>query len=228
MALKWFKKKQAEKVESSEALTEKPPLTVDDGLTGESPAGTKKDIGVPGTSDAPDAADAPDAMDQTRVGIGEKAALPTREMETGEDADVIGTDGSQRQKGFFKRLKKGLTKTREFLNTDIEDLFRGGRKLDEAMLEDLEELLITSDIGVQTTMDIIERISKKPYQIKDAADLKTLLKEEISAIIDTFAPRPKRPRRDPMSSWSSVSTVWEKPQPSVSLPHDMPSLERKC
>ena len=53
--------------------------------------------------------------------------------------------------GFFKRLKQGLAKTREILTTDIDQLFTGNRKVDDNLLEELEELLITSDIGVQTT-----------------------------------------------------------------------------
>ena len=53
--------------------------------------------------------------------------------------------------GFLKRLKQGLSKTREILTTDIDRLFTGNRKVDDNLLEELEELLITSDIGVQTT-----------------------------------------------------------------------------
>ena len=55
--------------------------------------------------------------------------------------------GSKKPSGFFSRLKRGLSKTREILTTDINDLFSGNRKIDEELLEDLEELLITSDIG---------------------------------------------------------------------------------
>ncbi|HAO23065.1 MAG TPA: signal recognition particle-docking protein FtsY, partial [Desulfobacteraceae bacterium] len=54
--------------------------------------------------------------------------------------------------GWLDRLKNGLAKTREILNTDIEDLFKGGQKLDGSTLEQLEEILITADVGVQTTM----------------------------------------------------------------------------
>ena len=60
--------------------------------------------------------------------------------------------------GIYKRLKNGLSKTRKILSTDIDELFAGNRKIDEELLEELEELLITSDIGVQTTMDLIQGI----------------------------------------------------------------------
>ena len=89
---------------------------------------------------------------------------------------------------FFERLKKGLSKTREILSTDIDELFTGKREIDESLLEELEELLITSDIGVQTSMDLIQRISKKSSKISDANQLKNTLKEEILLLLDLQTP----------------------------------------
>jgi len=86
--------------------------------------------------------------------------------------------------GFFSRIKQGLSKTREILTTDIDDLFTGKRKLDEDMLEELEELLITADIGVQASMDILENISRQSFNISGAAQLKDILKKEILALFD--------------------------------------------
>jgi fused signal recognition particle receptor len=99
----------------------------------------------------------------------------------------------------MSRLRRGLTKTRDFLNTDIEDLFSGKRQIDDDLLEELEELLITADIGVQTTMDLMDAISRKASKIASPEDLKAILKEEIMAIVDTAPaidhsgapPRPK-------------------------------------
>jgi len=93
----------------------------------------------------------------------------------------------QKEKGFFKRLKNGLSKTRQILTTDIDDLFTGKRKLDDDLLEELEELLITSDIGVSTAMDLIETIAKKSSSIQDAAQLKEFLKKEILKTMGTVA-----------------------------------------
>jgi fused signal recognition particle receptor len=101
------------------------------------------------------------------------------------------------KKGFFNRLKRGLSKTREILTTDIDDLFSGNRKLDDELLEELEELLITSDIGVSTAMDIMDSIVKKASEIKGAQDLKQVLKNEIAGIMGHVAPamdtRPEKP-----------------------------------
>ena len=92
--------------------------------------------------------------------------------------------------GFFKRLKKGLTKTREILTTDIDQLFTGNRKVDDNLLEELEELLITSDIGVQTSMGLIESISKKTAKISGPDQLKDALKEEIFSILNKHSQVP--------------------------------------
>jgi len=85
---------------------------------------------------------------------------------------------------FLSRLKQGLSRTRKILTTDIDELFTGNRKIDDELLEELEELLITSDIGVQTSMDLINNISRKSWEIADAEQLKAALKEEILSLLD--------------------------------------------
>lgn len=97
-----------------------------------------------------------------------------------EDQSNVGKPGPT---GFFSRLKKSLSKTRTVLNTDIEDLFTGKKNVDEDLLEELEELLITSDIGVQTSMDLIERISKQSAAISGADQLTSILKDEIRLLL---------------------------------------------
>jgi fused signal recognition particle receptor len=96
----------------------------------------------------------------------------------------IDPTASKKPSGFFKRLKSGLSKTRKILSTDINELFAGNRKIDDELLEDLEELLITSDIGVQTTMDLIQGISVKSSEITGPDQLKTILKEKILDLLN--------------------------------------------
>jgi len=86
---------------------------------------------------------------------------------------------SQPRSTFLERLRKGLSKTRTILTTDIDELFTGSQPLDDDMLERLEELLITSDIGVQTSVELIERISGAAGDVTTAGQLKSLLKQEI-------------------------------------------------
>jgi len=97
--------------------------------------------------------------------------------------------------GYFRRLKNRLSRTRKNLSDGLDKIFAGKKKIDEAVFEDLEELLITSDIGVQTTMALIERISKA--KVKDADELKAVLKEEIMALLGSEAPVAQAPESTP-------------------------------
>ena len=96
---------------------------------------------------------------------------------------------SSEKTSFFERLKKGLSKTREILSTDIDELFTGKSGIDDSLLEELEELLITSDIGVQLSMDLIQNISKKSSKISDANQLKNALKEEMVSLLNLQIPK---------------------------------------
>jgi fused signal recognition particle receptor len=81
----------------------------------------------------------------------------------------------------FDRLKEGLTKTREQLFGKVQKLLLGKSKIDEGMLENLEEILISADVGVGTTMKIIEGIKERVKRDKyeDSQQLDRLLREEI-------------------------------------------------
>ncbi|MBI9083430.1 MAG: signal recognition particle-docking protein FtsY [Desulfobacterales bacterium] len=136
-----------------------------------------------------------DALKAAQVpGFGESSEKPSSdgsdERQTVEDIsdDVPGdTEMKKEPGGFFNRLKKGLSKTRRILTTDIDDLFAGGRQLDGDLIEELEELLITADVGVRTTANLLERIAKRG-SIATADEFKAALKEEMLAIIDQPAP----------------------------------------
>ncbi len=95
--------------------------------------------------------------------------------------------------GVLGRLRKGLSKTRAVLTTDIEDLLPGGKKLDEQTLEELEEMLITADVGVETSMAIIEGLERQKAGITGGKSLKAALKSEILSYFPepaaTTAPR---------------------------------------
>ncbi len=80
---------------------------------------------------------------------------------------------------FIIRLKKGLLKTRKILTDDLETIFKGKGYLDRSVIDRLEELLITSDVGVDTTMDLINKISVVKSSISNYSDLRKALKKEI-------------------------------------------------
>ena len=81
--------------------------------------------------------------------------------------------------GFFDKLKSGLGKTRDSINDKINSVFSNFRKVDEELLEELEEILIMSDIGVETSTEIISRLRDriKLEKISDEEGVKTALKE---------------------------------------------------
>ena len=87
----------------------------------------------------------------------------------------------EKKKGFFSRLKEGLTKTRENLVKGIDSVFSGFSSIDEDFYEELEEILIMGDLGVKATMEIMENLKKevKEKHIKEPADCKELLIENI-------------------------------------------------
>ena len=86
--------------------------------------------------------------------------------------------------GFFRRLKTGLSKTRKSLSGGLEKIFIGKGTVDDDLLESLEELLITSDVGVQTTMTLIDRVSDNANRIGNSDQLKEVLKEEVLSFFD--------------------------------------------
>ncbi|MGB0733899.1 MAG: signal recognition particle-docking protein FtsY [Pontibacterium sp.] len=88
-------------------------------------------------------------------------------------------------KGFFTRIKKGLTRTKEGLTKQLGNLFLGAKEIDEDLLEEIETLLLMSDVGVEATTDIIERLTDRVErkQLADAQALQVALKEELGALL---------------------------------------------
>jgi fused signal recognition particle receptor len=102
------------------------------------------------------------------------------------DEPVDDTTAARESIGYFKRLKNRLSRTRQNFSGGFDKVFAGKKKIDEDALEELEELLITSDIGVQTTMALMERIANA--KVADAVEVKQILKDEILSILGTRPP----------------------------------------
>ncbi len=85
------------------------------------------------------------------------------------------------EEGFFKRLISGLTKTRDNIVNSMDSIFSGFSNIDEDFYEELEEVLIMGDLGVQATYDILDDLKKKVKErhIKQPADCRELLIESI-------------------------------------------------
>jgi len=92
--------------------------------------------------------------------------------------------------GFFDKLKQGLGKTRESLNEKINGVFSSFRKVDEDLLENLEEVLIMSDIGVDTSLSIIQKLREKikKENLTEEAQVKIALKQIMKETLDIAEP----------------------------------------
>lgn len=91
--------------------------------------------------------------------------------------------------GFFERLKQGLSKTSESLVGRIDRLVLGRKQIDADTLEELEEILITADIGVTTSVELIRTLEQrlKRNELQDGEALRSALKEEILVRLERFS-----------------------------------------
>ena len=87
------------------------------------------------------------------------------------------------------RFSKAIAKTRDSINGRLDTIFEGRKQIDESLLDELEEMLISTDIGVQTTMQTLEAIRKgvSRQEISDIAALKSVMRNELLAILKEAA-----------------------------------------
>jgi fused signal recognition particle receptor len=127
--------------------------------------------------------------------LGDPSATAT-DTSPDPETDAGPLSGSEQEKaGYFKRLRKRLSRTRKSLSSGFDRAFAGKKKIDDDVLEELEELLITSDIGVQTTMELMQRLSKA--KLADVGEVKQVLKDEIISILGSQSPVPDRAQTKP-------------------------------
>ena len=95
------------------------------------------------------------------------------------------TEPDNRKPGLFDRMKQAVSRTRETLSSKIEGLAALTRSVDESDLEDLETALLTSDLGVQTTTDILAALRERALRkaIEGGTELRDLMKEQLVAIL---------------------------------------------
>ena len=122
----------------------------------------------------------------------EKSAVSSEE----EQAPVTALPQEKPSAGLFSKLKSGLAKTRTVLNTDVTELFSSAKHIDEELFEELEERLILSDLGMDITMEMMERIRKKSRGLSTADQLRQVLKDELFTLFYTEE-TPKKPWNKP-------------------------------
>ena len=90
------------------------------------------------------------------------------------------------EENFMRRFRRAVAATRENLVTRIEDVVKGQKEIDASTLDELEEALIGADIGVQTTMEIIEDVRRQVNRqsLKDVDELKRVIKQHLIDILE--------------------------------------------
>ncbi|ARU54449.1 signal recognition particle-docking protein FtsY [Oleiphilus messinensis] len=123
---------------------------------------------------------------KTEDGATEDAAAEVIELKP-QDSQVPETVEKTLEEGvsLFARMKQGLSKTRANLSDNLTSLFLGAKSIDDDLLEEIETLLLTADVGMEATSDIIKVITEKldRNQLTDAEMLYDLLKEELAGLL---------------------------------------------
>ena len=185
LTLSWFRKNKNKKEKpGDEAAADQP-------LSDETNARQPEDI----EQSLTDEADGPRSPEIESAASDEDQPTTADEDPTTEiEAEPL-SDPEQEKTGYFKRLRKRLSRTRKSFSGGFDRVFAGKIKFDDDVIEELEELLITSDIGVQTTLELIERLSKA--KVADVSEVKQILKDEIFSILGSQPPVPDEARTKP-------------------------------
>ncbi|HHU93248.1 MAG TPA: signal recognition particle-docking protein FtsY [Halanaerobiaceae bacterium] len=104
-----------------------------------------------------------------------------------EQAVEAPANEKKKKQSLFSRLKSGLTKTRDGFINQVSSLFSSYTRIDEELFEELEEILIQADVGVQTTMQLVEELEERVDEegIKDPEELNHLFREQLTALLQT-------------------------------------------
>ena len=116
---------------------------------------------------------------------------PDKDPESDKEPDSVADRGAEagpdksEKRGLFSRLKQGLAKTRNQFVGTLDNLFYGDKEIDEEFLEELEEILLTSDLGVKTSYRLFSQIEEKVShkELENPAHLRDFLQNEIGLIL---------------------------------------------
>ncbi|HEX8459083.1 MAG TPA: signal recognition particle-docking protein FtsY [Pyrinomonadaceae bacterium] len=134
---------------------------------------------------------APAASDAAKPGVAQQRPVPTRSTFS---TSILGLDRSLEElqaeeaaleRTFEKRFKNAIAATRESLSERIDTVFQGRKQIDAALLDELEEALIAADIGVPTTLDILDAVRRgiTRKEINDIDALKAAIKNQLLSIL---------------------------------------------
>ncbi len=100
------------------------------------------------------------------------------------------SDAGDGQGNWFNRLRSGLAKTRDQFLSQMSGLLRVGRKIDEDLMEEIEEILIQSDVGVDTTLTLMDNVRErvKAEGLSDSSELESVIKSEVLNLLGADVP----------------------------------------
>ncbi len=104
-----------------------------------------------------------------------------------DEADEEDDQQVEGKKGFFSRLKLGLTKTRKNIGEKITNLVKSNRKLDDEFWEELEEILIEADVGVNTPLELVKSVrdNARRQKMNESSQVMALIQEEVRKLLDS-------------------------------------------
>ncbi|MGI6435318.1 MAG: signal recognition particle-docking protein FtsY [Syntrophomonadaceae bacterium] len=107
-----------------------------------------------------------------------------------DNESVKEDNGAKIHTNFLDKIKQGLSKTRENLAGKIQELVKNTRKLDDDFWEELEEILIQADVGMSTSVELVEKIRQtaKKQHINDADEVLGLIREEVALLLQNASP----------------------------------------
>ena len=113
-----------------------------------------------------------------------------RNLFKGGDKKQVEPEVVEEKENWFNRLKSSLEKTRNRFVSQLSGLLRVGRKIDEELMEEIEEVLIQADVGVETTLTLMDNVKEtvKERGLRDSSELGTVIKEEIQNLLGEDTP----------------------------------------
>ncbi|MGB2220782.1 signal recognition particle-docking protein FtsY [Neptunomonas sp.] len=155
----------------------------DAAINDELPVSAKEPVSAPQDMQA-ESAQVADVTEVQTEPEADKAPEPVV-IDTPAATPAVVTGEAPQKKGMFARIKAGLSRTKANLTEQLGTLFLGKKEIDDELLEDIETLLLTSDVGVEATTDIIDRLTSRVQrnQLADAQALHQALKDELAGLL---------------------------------------------
>ena len=118
-------------------------------------------------------------LDESLDGVEDNLEEDNNTIEEPEDISSADDKNTDENVGFFSKIKNGLTKTRDSFTSNLKNLFTRNVKIDDDLYEELEEILISADIGMTSTVEIVDQLREeiKKRNIKNSEEIYPVLKE---------------------------------------------------